>query len=337
MKFAPSSASLNINQGYKIDPNFSPREIPRSIQDSLDFCPWWRSMVIQYYLQCHKDATQRGEIWSMPEAEKDPVVLQMFSFKAYGTCSSREVANAMRWSDSTHHNSPPNARKIRSLVLAGASDDEIARAFATTPITIAAYLAVFFDIRSCLEHRYWMSSFLTPEDGKAVANNGMTMEFIELAAAYRIGRYELDKILLGEIAFLEKDDLESFGQKTVGMVTGQAFVHMLGNTIVHPEGRPAELERFLQICDINSKAKGAGQADTTEGGTDAVSWLMEASERGVFDPGMWNEALGAKPAPPTLDVSRNGDVSLPSIKTGRLLPPIGSNARQRLLKSLIGD
>lgn len=278
--------------------DFDPMQVPRSISDRLSFVPWWRIMLATYYKQQMDAAAGRGESWCLPPDENDELVIAAYSLKAFCACGKPEVTKAMRWCNDAHYQSSSNGAKIRAMIIGGMTDEQIAPHFATVPGNIAMYAQLFFDIRECLKLPHWMDTFLRLEKSEIVSGSSDVNEVTWLSMSYHLGQEIADHAMSGRLPFLSAQDLSTVCNKITDMVAGQAFMHVVSNTVVHGSGRAVDLERHLQVLDLQNRegASGFGRGgdSSSNGRMDVVDWMLEAAvERKIFDPGMWNEVRGA--------------------------------------------
>lgn len=331
MNVIPSKAVPLNGTFANLGEDFEPMLLPRSIRECLTFVPWWRSLLSVCYSHQRKKAETSNVPWSLPQGESDLLVAELFSFHSFAACSTREMTSDVRWCVNTHHKVPQLGAKIRAMVVAGMKDEEIAPKFATTPARIALYVALFFDIRECLQLRHWMDTFLRPETPNIISGGSETNEVLWLTVAYHLGREILDHVTTGNLPFLTSDQLADICGSTCDMISGQAFMHTITNTMLHAEGRPVDLERHLRVLDIRSKADRSKGGDvSSEGGMEADEWFVEAAnERKIFDPGRWNMVKGVSEGSSLASETSSGaSRNIPL----EVIP--GSTSRRKLLDSV---
>jgi hypothetical protein len=296
-----------------------------------------------HYLSLKRAAEAKRQPWNLPESESDWMIKQFFSFKVYGHACDPETTAMMRWCSSTHYRTPPIGGKIRAMVISGMSDDEIARHFATTPQNIAIYIGLFFDIRECLSLHFWMDSFLRPGVGMAAVNTQESAELVWMMVAHHMTREALFHVMSGRIGHLPEEERREFWEMARGMLTGQAFLHMVDTVVINPNGRAVDLERSLQLLDSEARAsasggsgRGTGSKMSTGGGTDVTDWLLEAGdERRIFDPAIWFEVKGGPPrTAPVIDLIEKTDGSFGQETS--LTPALGVMERKRRMTALFG-
>ena len=312
-------------------------DIPRSISERLSFVPWWRSLLAAYYDQQRTLAEGGGQPWSLPAGERDELVIAAFSTRAFGASGQAKVTASIKWCNDAHYRSSSNGAKIRAMIIGGLTNEEIAPHFATAAENIEMYSRLFFDIRECLKFPHWMDSFLRLESVNMIGGTNDTNEVTWLTMSYHLGHEIADHAMSGRLPFLSAQDLAAIYNKICDMVAGQAFMHVVSNTVLHSGGRAVDLERHLQILDINKRAgaggggNGSGSPHTSQG-MDVVEWMVEAADRGVFDPGIWNEVRGATGITRKVIEMENPQVAAlpPSTRM-----PLGVVERQRLLDSIM--
>ncbi len=319
---------------------FDPMFVPRSIGDGLTYVPWWRSMLANYYDQQRLVALAKNEPYSLPRGETDALVIHAYSRLAFGACETKEATSDILWCSDAHHRAKGSGAKIRAMVVAGLTNEEIARCFGTTPHRIDIYLKLFFEIRECLPLSHWMDTFLRLEADNIISSTSDTNEIMWLVVGYHLGREILDHVIAGRLPFLSAEALAPICGKTCDMFSGLAFLHMVSNTIKEPNGRAVDLERYIQILDISARNTGGGGNGRQVGGgggggnTDVVEWMLEAAnERHIFDPGIWNEVRGASGSPGRI-VDVGGEL-IEAPQPARMM--LGAVQRKRLFDSLIPE
>jgi hypothetical protein len=298
---SPGSATQAVN---KIDP----AKISRSIEEGLDYLPWWRSLLSNVYLHEFQERSKSGQEFAFPTSEKDQLVLNYFMFKAYGVCSDSRMTRALQWCEKGHMFSQKNMAKVRAMVVAGCSDDDIAAKFFTSPAYIAIYVKLFFDIRDCLASPTWMDTFIKPETPDVISSKDDLEEVIWLSFGFHKGPVLLDLMLSGKMAYLSPDESDEFWQVARSAVTAQGVTHALGNLIENICGRSTEWERSLSIRNAENE-KLLKEQDLPSTGSWG-DWMNEAMDAGIFAPEIQAGIKGGERA--FLELTRMTAVSSPS-------------------------
>jgi hypothetical protein len=139
--------------------------IVRSLEEGPNYKPDRRWLIVQKYLaEIHNDdktADPSVKLAQILDREKDEIIRQTLEFH----CGSSNGDNgAIEYALRTDR-TPAAAVKIKAMIVAGGSIDQIATKLGTDSAKIEFFEKLFFDVRRYLDKRDWLETICSGEDG----------------------------------------------------------------------------------------------------------------------------------------------------------------------------
>ena len=136
--------------------------IPRSLRESPNYSPSWRSEVFEQYLikiaEAKDQSTTLSEFLSR---ERDPFIRQLLLFRFDRRCV---IPDAVRYAVECLQSETQNrvAGMVKAMIVAGRTARQIALEVGTVPLNIRAFEKLYFDVRRFLENRVWLKEVCYP-------------------------------------------------------------------------------------------------------------------------------------------------------------------------------
>ena len=169
------------------------RRIPRSLEESPAISPHWRYEQAYIYLKHF----EQNPSFAIPTDEDDDAVIWLYSFLRYNTSGSHERDRAIGYCFNAVASNPlyGSSSRLKSLVVANSSQEEIANRSGCSPSTIQMFERLFFDIRRFHSCTDYISSVVFPFDVAKSEPQDSKKERLWMATAFLLGAPGLDRII----------------------------------------------------------------------------------------------------------------------------------------------
>ena len=162
-----SHAQIMKTNTQNLTPNHpvSLTRIVRNLDEGPDYQPDWRWLVVHQHLsEIHEDSKTNDasvKLTQILDREKDEIIRQTLQFH----CGDSNVDNGAVGYALRANLTPLAAIKIKAMVVAGCSIDQIATKLGTDPAKIEFFEKLFFDVRRYLDKRDWLETICSGERG----------------------------------------------------------------------------------------------------------------------------------------------------------------------------
>lgn len=283
MRVMPSSVARNIQGVLKerLCLEVNPLTIPRRLQDSPSYDPWWRVTLASHYVKMFLSNPDDAQGMDLIASEPDIIVRNLFTYLAHGTCLNREATRHIRWSIDVHNNSPINAAKIRAMLFCNIDPAFIAKQFDCETRHIEMYEKIFFDVAHCAISPVWRDSFITPEVSGIAKTMLEAYEAATLIMACRLTPEMLMYFLTGQLAEISSDLLEKMRESLEKHYIGASLLHSFSRGFDNFLGDDRSLSRAQRFEEQRiqrdiAKSQQGGNVDKFH------EWFGEAEDRGII-------------------------------------------------------
>jgi hypothetical protein len=152
-------------QNLTLNDPVSLTRIVRSLDEGPDYKPDRRWLIVQEHLaEIHEDAKTDEtsvKLAQILDREKDEIIRKTLEFHCGASNGDNQaVEYALRT-----QRTPAAAIKIKAMIVAGCSIDQIATKLGTDSAKIEFFEKLFFDVRRCLDNRDWLETICSGEGG----------------------------------------------------------------------------------------------------------------------------------------------------------------------------
>jgi len=224
---------MQYSRNFSIDPNY---------------CPNWRSLQAREYASAFLDANE--ETFVIPESEDDDDVVAYYAYLTTEETDSIPIKYAHSCNETDSIRGFGTA--IKSMLLGGLTQDQIAEEMGTSQDNVEMYIKLFFDIEAYLGNKFILSSIISPFIKKQEIDEAKKQSGLWMSISLAFGWDKAKRILQRDIS-MPKKDVEFFLDQMRSAIDMQAAEFSLLARSGYA-ARPCDFERFIAKLSIEQAA-----------------------------------------------------------------------------------